>query len=313
MAVSKCPECNEVLSTSVKQCLYCGCKISACSKCGTLNKAESNVCFECGSQLENTKVINQNINTVEKNEYDRMTVEELVESCGKKGFYLAKNKPKFMVKIFNLIMFIEVIICLINIFLSLKEDIFPMNIVIYTILWFDMCGIAIAICRFWDKLQYYKGLGHFVKVNNVNIKSVVSNSIFDKKEVPDFFERNKKADVLNNIVTVQLINEGKWSTKWEWRSIVSNVLGFIQSVLVIIFLSDNFSNPTTTQDMGEVLANFFDSQSVELLFVVVVIAVIRIIAFEIISKKEKENRRDWIKSNCSAEVYSKYMANIYND
>ena len=313
MAVSKCPECNEVLSTSAKQCLYCGCKISACSKCGTLNKVESNVCFECGNRLENTKVINQNINTIENNEYDRMTVEELVESCGKKGFYSAKNKPKFMAKIFTLGMLIEAIICLINIFLSLKEDVVPMDIVIYTILYFGIFGIAIAVCETLDRLQYYKGLGHFVKVNNVNIKSVVSNSIFDKKEVPNFFERNKKADVLNNIVTVQMINEGKWSTKWKWKSIVSSVLEFFQSVFVIIFLSDNFSNPTTTQDMGEVLVNIFDSQSVELLIAVVAIAVIRIIASVIIPKKEKENRRNWIKSNCSAEIYSKYMANIYND
>ncbi len=48
MAVTKCPECGEKISTSVKQCIHCGCEIRVCPECGMMHKSAVDICEECG-------------------------------------------------------------------------------------------------------------------------------------------------------------------------------------------------------------------------------------------------------------------------
>lgn len=55
MAIIKCPECNESISSTVKQCIHCGAKITACPECGTVYAEEITVCRNCGYTFDEEK------------------------------------------------------------------------------------------------------------------------------------------------------------------------------------------------------------------------------------------------------------------
>ena len=48
MALTTCPECGGKLSTTVKNCIHCGCKITVCPECGMTLIGEPISCTECG-------------------------------------------------------------------------------------------------------------------------------------------------------------------------------------------------------------------------------------------------------------------------
>ncbi len=52
MAIIKCPECNEKISSTVDQCVHCGAKIIACPECETAFVKGAKVCTECGYEFE---------------------------------------------------------------------------------------------------------------------------------------------------------------------------------------------------------------------------------------------------------------------
>ena len=48
MAITKCPECGEKISTTVNQCIHCGCEISICPDCNQAYIGRVPYCTECG-------------------------------------------------------------------------------------------------------------------------------------------------------------------------------------------------------------------------------------------------------------------------
>lgn len=48
MALIKCPECEEKLSTEAKRCVHCGCEFTVCQECGAVLVGKAAVCSECG-------------------------------------------------------------------------------------------------------------------------------------------------------------------------------------------------------------------------------------------------------------------------
>lgn len=62
MAIIKCPECEEKVSTEAKKCIHCGCEFTVCQECGTVFVGKPTVCSECGytfTKKENSS--NENI------------------------------------------------------------------------------------------------------------------------------------------------------------------------------------------------------------------------------------------------------------
>lgn len=57
MALIKCPECGGDMSTTLKQCIHCGCKISVCPDCGSVVAGEISVCPKCGTDNKNGNLI----------------------------------------------------------------------------------------------------------------------------------------------------------------------------------------------------------------------------------------------------------------
>lgn len=61
MAIIRCPECNNEVSTSAEKCPHCGVRISGnikiCPDCGAVSLKDEVVCKSCGASLQNTCVV----------------------------------------------------------------------------------------------------------------------------------------------------------------------------------------------------------------------------------------------------------------
>lgn len=51
MALIKCPECGEQVSSNAPQCVHCGCHFSVCPECGKAYVGEPETCSKCGFKL----------------------------------------------------------------------------------------------------------------------------------------------------------------------------------------------------------------------------------------------------------------------
>lgn len=112
MALTTCPECGGKISTTVKNCIHCGCKITVCPECGMTLIGEPISCTECGysfgsknaSQNQsdndtiNNCVDNQCDNTYESTEESAPIAEtpkaETASPCETENVIPPQSKPK---------------------------------------------------------------------------------------------------------------------------------------------------------------------------------------------------------------------------
>ncbi|MBP3592673.1 MAG: zinc ribbon domain-containing protein [Clostridia bacterium] len=59
MAIIKCPECEENISSTVKQCIHCGAKIRFCPECESVFVGNVASCPNCGYAFEQVEQISQ--------------------------------------------------------------------------------------------------------------------------------------------------------------------------------------------------------------------------------------------------------------
>ena len=52
MALIKCPECGQEVSSTAGRCVHCGCQFSVCPECGTVTVGEMSMCNRCGYRSE---------------------------------------------------------------------------------------------------------------------------------------------------------------------------------------------------------------------------------------------------------------------
>lgn len=52
MSLIKCPECGQMISSTTRQCIHCGCKITFCSECGSVLAGDIKQCPNCGAPIE---------------------------------------------------------------------------------------------------------------------------------------------------------------------------------------------------------------------------------------------------------------------
>lgn len=48
MALVKCPDCNERVSSTAEKCVHCGCSLSVCPDCGKVSPGGTDFCSSCG-------------------------------------------------------------------------------------------------------------------------------------------------------------------------------------------------------------------------------------------------------------------------
>lgn len=52
MSLIKCPECRQMISSTTRQCVHCGCKISFCNECGNVLVGDVKQCPNCGAPIK---------------------------------------------------------------------------------------------------------------------------------------------------------------------------------------------------------------------------------------------------------------------
>lgn len=72
MAIINCPECHGKISSTVKQCLHCGAKITVCPECEKVFVAEVETCTVCGYAFSESKV--HTSHTVSEEEGDTIKI-----------------------------------------------------------------------------------------------------------------------------------------------------------------------------------------------------------------------------------------------
>ncbi len=77
MAIIKCPECQENISSSVTQCIHCGCKITYCPECNSLFPEELETCKNCGYKISIQKASNLTNNNLSYNSNNNVQSELL--------------------------------------------------------------------------------------------------------------------------------------------------------------------------------------------------------------------------------------------
>ncbi len=63
MALIKCPECGNQISSSSNQCIHCGCKFTACPECGNVAVGKLSVCPQCGFSFKKSDNITEHENS----------------------------------------------------------------------------------------------------------------------------------------------------------------------------------------------------------------------------------------------------------
>ena len=55
MALIKCPDCGENISSIASACVHCGCSLTVCPDCGTSFAGETDTCLACGFNFKKAK------------------------------------------------------------------------------------------------------------------------------------------------------------------------------------------------------------------------------------------------------------------
>ncbi len=57
MAMIKCPECGEMISSTAKRCIHCGGSFTVCSECGQVFGGDVSTCSACGNVLRQNRFL----------------------------------------------------------------------------------------------------------------------------------------------------------------------------------------------------------------------------------------------------------------
>ena len=92
MAVINCPECNEKISNTVKQCVHCGASIVICPECGTAFVEGVKLCTECGYEFkkknEQSTIKKESKNEQEGTQFDAEQLESKVKESEPKWSFI---------------------------------------------------------------------------------------------------------------------------------------------------------------------------------------------------------------------------------
>lgn len=69
MAIIKCPECGEPVSSTTNHCVHCGYSFTVCPECGKIESGEISICKNCGYEIKKN-LFPQTENVYNKNKFN---------------------------------------------------------------------------------------------------------------------------------------------------------------------------------------------------------------------------------------------------
>lgn len=93
MAIIKCPECGEPVSSTTNRCVHCGYEFTVCPECGTVLQGKVSVCKNCGYEIKN-HLLHKTSNLSDKNKFN---TEDYMDDNLQTVFYTV-TKPASVIK-----------------------------------------------------------------------------------------------------------------------------------------------------------------------------------------------------------------------
>lgn len=318
MAISKCPQCGEMLSTSVTKCIHCGCEVVLCPECGTLNMAEIDSCAECGFNLVKTKKVKPTKtvnNTKSENsangELDSvMTAREALEAFGKGGYYSTKNPFNILWYVILGITILNIVITIISMLVSgdfSLSSIFACLLIITA--YCSVCSIWHSIFGTLDKMLYYNGMRRWKKACDCDLKKIIEKTMISKCKDDKTDEEFELLAPTDEIIMVQLMEEGVISqARRIVMSIVNDILGVLQFWAFLWALAEIiFGN----LNIVSLISEFSLSRVVVVGIIAIAITIVRFAVFKKEPKRERAKRKEWVKETFSERVYTNYMSKVH--
>lgn len=313
MAIIKCPECGENISTEAKHCVHCGCVVSVCKECGAAFVGKVDICPECGYSIN----VEPNLDNSEKTKYNKKGIKhinELREQWDTEGKRLRFFKARKVVKVFSYI--ITIITALIIVLFRISN--------LFGVLMLSMHSIIISCLGNYfsenESLFISFDYGMWMKKKKLNYKKVIDEFFNSKISGFSYEERSNAAEVVKNLGISAMFDEcPEKKRKFILNGHLKTLLLNLSVSTLIFFLYINLSNVIHDIIENFTSANFFvllwqaitqlEYWWIFIAFVVFIVAYI--IVGAVIQDKEDKIVEKWFEEKYP-EYYSSYLDNVKN-
>ncbi len=321
MAIIKCPECQNSISSTAKICVHCGCEFLICPECQTSLLGGTEQCPECGYKIETVKepeVVSK------KESEEKETLSSVVTKFENDNIFLKRS-------IFSVLS--TVCICLGMALLAISYFCFSawknksgMEMLLKYESTLNSCkaliiigiiigALAMLYERVWKNF-YPKCFKNWLYVRKIDITPMLKDELnFDFSTI-SVKEVGNRAKYLTHAVTSKTLSDDKAtsSSLGGILSLIAGVLGFVFAICVMIFSISNLE-----ARMGEIFlygsksADFSisDMENWGVLIIGIVLLVIDIILNQMSENAVHKANEEWIKENMP-ECQENYETHIKN-
>ena len=325
MAVINCPECNEKISNTVKQCVHCGASIVICPECGTAFVEGVKLCTECGYEFkkknEKSTIKKESKNEQEGTQFDAEQLESKVKE--------SEPKWSFIDLLELLCAVVPGLLCLFVFFLISNWSDSPERMLTYIDVQ-KTCTIVMVISAIlfvgeaiFNVINEKNTMQKFIntsRAKQTELHKVIENTLiidYSKKK-PEYAD--DQADSLKKILNAEIYDKDQ-SARPRFKNWVAVVIicKAVFCLCLFLFLQHNIGIYMTKELFKADMLNIpgWSWTSVErwwLLAVEVIALVIKKIYTSRVKKDSVNRRRDWINQNFSQslQVYDTYLDGFYS-
>ncbi len=322
MSLITCPECGGQISSSVKQCIHCGCKIKVCSECGSIFTANVDECKECGFKFTKKEIVENKENCIDV--YNKCKNSSLINKI------LLSNA-------INIAITLLVGLCLFIAYNKFKnwatgdplDGIMNYEETKNTVIAFIVIGfISLSITFFIDNndgLVSFNTINTWLNINKTNlhlsIKNYLTNNNFASKTKKELINDKK---ILDKCIDYEMLKNAKYREKCKKKKIVSSiicvVLTIILATIVINFVKDKMQQILIDADAYKTMLETSNTEMI-IMAILASLIVVLFIWQSILLKSPKSavvirktKRKEFIKNNIPEgyDNYIKYFCQLDN-
>lgn len=196
MAIIKCPECGETLSSAAKRCVHCGAVFTVCPECGSSFVGNVSLCSKCGFEIHREDTEKKEVKRMESAEASKSIVTVVNQWMSESPIrQLLWNPSKIIALLFDFVYIIPLAFAVLKLYNW--DDIMSTDAVRETVIVlvaFSFAFVCVKALRNVYKEYYaYAGFSSWIKKENIGLLSIVENDFSQDmtKLVTEELELNK--------------------------------------------------------------------------------------------------------------------------
>ena len=332
MAIINCPECNEKISDSVRQCIHCGAKISVCKECGSVFQKELDYCPNCGFVISSEFVVNSK----EKNTKEKFS-EQIVERWEKETPLSFLYTKSITIQVIFIVLALTFTVLAIQTFFSwlsifknesssiwgeLENQANAMITAEETLSkikgYFSFCALFCCIEAMFTLKNLISAFGfaNWAKNNSLNLSEILNNDFSLDFYSMSFEKAQNCARKVQLSLNAHLYNTSlhiknssiKFLFIKSFSYIFSNAFIMYITYKLAEFIMSNVLNGTMKTNFIEMIGDFVTENALLILLLIVVYIGLNIYTSS--QKKQIENiRKNWVEKNLTEGQikYEKYI------